>query len=81
MNADAVAGFGFLMVLLFIAAGIFLIMLIVAPIKLYAIHREIRVTNDLLRHQTQLLILIEERNTSALGLLAAAAHVPKDVVR
>jgi hypothetical protein len=42
---------------LLVAAGIlvFLVVLFLAPLKLYAIHREIQTTNSLLTHQNELL--------------------------
>lgn len=74
MDTGAAAGAGILMALLFVAALIFLVMLFVAPIKLYSIHREIRCTNDLLRQQTDLFAKIEDRQRDEIRLLAALAN-------
>jgi hypothetical protein len=62
-------------VLLFLAAVIFLILLFVAPIKLYGIHRDIRRTNDLLQQQTDLIASIEYRNRVQVGLLTTLANM------
>jgi hypothetical protein len=64
-----------LSLLLLVAGLIFLIMLFVAPIKLYGIHREIRQTNELLKQQADLLAKIEERNHAQVRLLAAVANM------
>ena len=78
MDNSALAGAGILMVLLFLAGLVFLIVLFVAPIKLYSIHREIKRTNELLNHQLQLTIVIEERSTSTVRLLEALGNAAKD---
>ncbi len=67
MDSGAMAGAGIVMVLLFLAGIVFLIVLFVAPIKLYSIHREIQRTNDLLTK-------IEERHGDEVRLLAALAN-------
>ncbi|MGD0776678.1 MAG: hypothetical protein ABSC05_28005 [Candidatus Solibacter sp.] len=78
MDSGAVAGAGILMMLLVLAALIFLVVLFVAPIKLYSIHREIQNTNDLLRRQVELLAKIEDRNRVEVGLLATVANVSQE---
>ena len=82
MDSGAIAGAGTGMGLLFLAGLIFLIVLFVAPIKLYSIHREMRRTNDLLRLQADLLKTqiqtleaIEDRNRVQLGVLASIANL------
>jgi hypothetical protein len=74
MNSDAVAGAGILMLLLVLAGLVFLIVLFVAPFKLYGIHREIQNTNNLLRRQVELLTQIEDRNRAQVGILATVAN-------
>jgi len=71
----AFSGAGILFVLLFSAALVFLIVLFVAPIKLYSIHREIRYTNDLLKQQTDLLAKIEDRSRAQVEMLATVANI------
>jgi hypothetical protein len=63
------------MVLLVLAGLVFLVVLFVAPIKLYSIHREIQRTNDLLRLQADLLAKIEDRERVQVGLLATIANM------
>jgi hypothetical protein len=53
MNGTAVGGF-FFVVLGFGLLGL-LVALVIAPLKLYGIHRELRYTNELLKHQSELL--------------------------
>lgn len=63
--------------LLFLAALVFLIILFVAPIKLYSIHREIKITNALLQRQIELLTAIHEGSRFQGGLLATIAQAAK----
>jgi cell division protein FtsL len=74
MDSGAFAGAGILALLVVVAALVFLVMLFIAPIKLYSIHREIRQTNDLLKQQIGVLAKIEDRNHDQVRLLAALAN-------
>ena len=75
MHNPDVTGPAMVFFFLFFAAIIFLVVLFVAPIKLYSIHREIRRTNDLLRLQADLLVKIEDRERVQVGLLATIANM------
>jgi len=75
MHNPDVTGPAMVFLFLSFAAVIFLVVLFVAPIKLYSIHREIRRTNDLLRLQADLLVKIEDRERVQVGLLATIANM------
>lgn len=65
---------GALMVVVVGVFLVFLVMLFVAPIKLYGIHSEARNTNDLLRRQNTLLAQISEHHQTQIRLLATIAN-------
>jgi hypothetical protein len=58
---------------------ILLVMLFLAPMKLYDIHRELRRTNELLAHNGKLLSRIDESQQAQVKMIAAAANKLLDV--
>lgn len=73
--ADAGGMFGGLVALAVIGIGIvFLVMLFVAPLKLYGIHREIKQTNEILKRQSAILASMADLTRSQVGILATAAN-------
>lgn len=75
MGNSGLLGIGFVVVLFWLAVIVFLIVLFVAPIKLYSIHREIKATNDLLRAHLGLLATMEGHNRAQVTLLANLANL------
>jgi hypothetical protein len=74
MDTNTVGSVGVVLAALLIAAVVLLVMLAIAPLKLYGIHREIRRTNDLLIVQNELISkLIAEQGRAGAGLVAAIA--------
>jgi len=72
MDHPGIASAGIIFTLLLFGGFVLMAMLIVAPLKLYGIHREIRYTNDLLKHQCGLLEqLIGEQSRAQAGVIAA----------
>ena len=70
-----------LIVIGFLIAFVLLVMLIVAPMKLYGIHREVKLTNawltntnEHLKYLGTLLVQISEREQAQVRLLAAMAN-------
>ncbi|HYW46834.1 MAG TPA: hypothetical protein VE959_28465 [Bryobacteraceae bacterium] len=77
MDSTAGALGGVVILALFLIGLVFLVMLFVAPIKLYAIHREIQETNALLKQQNATLAQQNDRNQAQVRLLAAIANMTK----
>jgi hypothetical protein len=63
-----------------LAVVVFLIALLVAPLKLYSIHHEIRRTNALLQQQIELLTALQEGSRFQGGLLVAITQASKAYV-
>jgi cell division protein FtsL len=72
-------GYVILVTLLFVAGVIFAVMLFLAPLKLYAIHREIRKTNELLAQQNQLITQQVAESSRIQATITAAIYREKNV--